>query len=54
MKTHLAELSDNEVEDAPLITEHANDGNDKLEEKNPFNNIWFICICLNFILDIIL
>jgi len=29
-----SELSDNEVQDTPLITEHANDDNDKPEEAN--------------------
>ena len=29
-----SELSDNEVEDVPLITEHANDNNDKPEEQS--------------------
>ncbi|XP_060866404.1 zinc finger and SCAN domain-containing protein 10-like [Metopolophium dirhodum] len=37
-----SELSDNEVEDTPLITEHGNDDNDKPEEENPFNNIELI------------
>jgi len=34
-----SEVSDNEVENAPLITEHGNDDNDRPEEENPINNI---------------
>ncbi|CAI6372998.1 unnamed protein product [Macrosiphum euphorbiae] len=33
-----SELSDNEVKDPPLITEHANDEEDKPKEQNPYNN----------------